>query len=626
MKRRANSTRIHDSETDVAKARVPEDSTRDSSPSADQRTPSLLNLQRTIGNKAVQRLLTSHADSSITESEPENLRDLRSRVSQITGTDVSNVPIEPGDAGSARAITHQGQVRLGPAATEHDVAHELTHAAQQRATSGPSIGAREAEHRADAVANTALSGNTGSVQAGRVPSAAILGAGPPYSREAITLAAPKAGASVQDLKDQLQLKIDAGDITAYSIKGVKSGDPEEKFLYNALILLANQGRWGSELDLVTSIGTGKGLVTVRFDASGKAEAELIGKSAPTVKAAFSKPKDARDALIAQFKLADVKGEKGRTWSIDELNKVLAAWGRLSKKEAAALEGYTLIRTDKLSLAGEPLQGQTTHTDEVKPGEVTAKHVREIRFADSAFKDDDKSFIGDATDAAPASFEILIHEVGHAVEAKPFDDLNAIAAGDAAKANKAKKDAHDAQLVGKKEISTALKKRFPPADLAAGQPLFNALSAAHKALQQFEMTPDAANEAAAKKAIDDRDAVKASIAKGNKVVAGLSTALAAQDAYFAALQKFRAASDNAATSRKNADALKSGANTKRLQAFVDFVVKENIPRPTAYAEKHWPSEPAEFYDEAFSLWKNDPVFFGRYSPKLKAWFDAGKHLQ
>jgi len=31
-------------------------------------------------------------------------------------------------------------------------------------------------------------------------------------------------------------------------------------------------------------------------------------------------------------------------------------------------------------------------------------------------------------------------------------------------------------------------------------------------------------------------------------------------------------------------------------------------------------------EAFSLWKNDPVFFGKYSAKLKAWFDAGEHLK
>ena len=61
-------------------------------------------------------------------------------------------------------------------------------------------------------------------------------------------------------------------------------------------------------------------------------------------------------------------------------------------------------------------------------------------------------------------------------------------------------------------------------------------------------------------------------------------------------------------------------------FVDFVVKENIKRPTAYAEKHWPAEPAEFYDEAFSLWKNDKVFFAKYSPKLQAWFDAGNHLK
>jgi hypothetical protein len=570
-----------------------------------------------------QALAEPHTEPPVHVDEIGALPD---RVSQITGTDVRGVPIDARDVPDARAITHEARVTLGANVTQHDVAHELAHAAQQQPSSGPSLGGVEAEQRADAVASAALSGQSGSVAAGRVPSAAVLRAGHPYSREAITLTAPPAGLTIDDFKKQLELKIKAGDITGYSISGVKTGDPEEKFLYNALILLADKGRWGSELDLVTSIGAGKGEVTVRFDASGKAEAQLVGKSEPTVKAAFAKVKDARDALIATYKLKGVKGENGRSWSIDELNKVHAAWSRLSAIEAAALEGYTLIRIDKLTLAGESVQGQTTHTDEVSRGATKATHVREIRFADRAFGDDDKSFIGDAADAAPASFEVLIHEVGHALEGKPFDDLNAPATDDAAKANKAKNDAHAAQLAANDAINAALGKKFPKTDLAAGQPLFDAISAALKVLKEFEKTTDNTHEAAATKAIADRDAVKATIAKGNKVTAALAPAVTAQNAYLAALKKFLAATAAAAASSAKADALKSGSNTTRLQLFIDFVTKEKIPPPTAYAAKHWPSRPAEFFDEAFSLWKNDPVFFARYSPKLKAWFDAGNHLK
>lgn len=583
-------------------------------------TNSIRHLQHKVGNQAVQRLLNSNT------VQAGGLQDLRARVSQITGTDVLGVPVETGETHSKRAETHNGRVKLSSSASEHDVAHELAHAAQQRASSGAWLGAGALEQRADQVATMAIKGGNTAISTGRAPIAAVQGAGDPYSREAITLPSPPAGMAVKDFKAQLQLKIKAGDITGYSISGVKPGDPEEIYLYNALILLATNKRWGSELDLITEIGSGKGKVTVRFDSSGKAEAILIGKSAPVVPAAFAKVSDASAALVAKYKLVKVVGEKGRSWSIDELNKVLAAWGRLSASEAAALEGYTLIRTDKLVQAGEPLQGQTTHTDEVKPGEIKATHLREIRFADSTFADDDKSFIGDAPDAAPASFEILIHEVGHAIEGKPFDDLNVTAVDDAAKFNKSAANTHDKQRVTNRAINVALHGRYPKTDLTAGQPLFDAVSAAQKVLQAFELSPDTANEALAKKTIADRDAVKATIAAGNKVVTKLAPALTAQDTYLAALEQLLTAKTTADASKAKADALKTGANTKRLQAFIDFVNKENIPRPTAYAEKHWPAEPAEFFDEAFSLWKNDPIFFSKYSPKLKAWFDAGNHLK
>ena len=577
---------------------------------------SILHLQHTIGNQAVLRMLQGEA----------GLPDLRSRVSRVTGVDVSAVPIAWGDTHGKRAVTHEGRVTLGPDATGHDVAHELGHAAQQRASSGPWLGGGELEKRADQVAASALVGNGQPVGAGRAPSAAVLGAGDPYSTAAVTIPPPPSGMSVKDLKDQVQLKITAGDITGFSLAGIKAGDPEEPFLLNVIVRLANTARWGSELDLVTDIGSGKGEVTVRFDAAGKVEARLVGKPAPVVPAAFTKEKDAIDALVAKYKLAKVDGEHGKKWTIDELNKVLAAWGRLSTAEAAALEGYSLIRTDKLELAGEPLSGLTTHTDEVKPKETTPTHLREIRIADNAFAGDDRSFIGDAADAAPASFEILIHEVGHALEGKPFDDLNTVAVADAAKANKAAADAHTAQLATNRAINTALHGKFPKTDLAAGQPLFDAVSAAQKVLQAFEATPDTANETLAKKAISDRDAVKAKVPATNKILAGMAPAITAQDAYMTAIEALLAASNTASASKAKADALKSGDNTKRLQAFIDFVNKESIKPPTAYAAKHWPSEPAEFFDEAFSLWKNDPVFFAKYSPKLKAWFDAGNHLK
>ena len=556
------------------------------------------------------------------------LPELRERVSRVTGVDLSRIPVESGEAGGKRAVTHRGRVELGTKATGLDVAHELAHAAQQRAATGEWLNAGQAERRADEVAAAVFQGSADRIAAGRVPEAAVLGAGDPYSREAVTLPAPPAGVSPKGLRDLLDAKVKAGDITGYSISGVKAGEPEEPFLLNAILVLATTKRWGSEMDLITPIG-GKadGEVTVRFDAAGKADAQLVGKAGPVVPAAFATVKDASAALVAKYKLTKVDSEHGKAWSPEDLNKVYAAWGRLSGAEAAALEGYALIRTDKLSLHGEDVGGLTSHSDELATGATQVKHTREIRFADSTFAEDARSFIGGAGDAAPSSFETLIHETGHAIESKAFDDLNAVAAKDSAGANQGLIDAHTAQVAANKAINAALTGSYPKKDTTTGQPLVDEVLNTQKVLKAFEASPDTANDTAAKAAIKARDAAKTAIPAANSVVKGFAAAIAAQDGYVAALGTLLAATNTATASRAAADATKaSSGNTKRLQMFVDFVVKENIKRPTAYAEKHWPAEPAEFYDEAFSLWKNDKVFFAKYSPKLQAWFDAGNHLK
>ena len=554
---------------------------------------------------------------------------LAERVSRVTGVDLGRIPVEPGQTWGKRAATHQGRVALSAEATGFDVAHELAHAAQQTGR-GPGLwmGAGEAERRADRAAQVVLSGGTNHVDVGRMPGAAILGAGDPYSTQAVTIPAPPPGATVKAIKDQLDARVKAGDITAYSTSGIKPGDPEELFLLNAMAVLANTQRWGSEMDLITPIG-GKtdGEVTVRFDAAGKADAELVGKSGPVVAKTFATEKDAKDGLIAKYKLSKVEGEHAKTWLLDELNKVWAAWGKLSATEAAALEGYALIRTDTLKLHGESVQGITKHSDNVTVSSPTVTHTREIRFSDGTFADDARSFIGGAGDAAPASAELIIHEAGHALEGKAFDDANAVAAKDTGGANQATIDAHTAQTSANQAINGAMHGRYPRNDLAAGQPLLDELLKTEKVLQAFEKSPDSTNDIAAKAAISARDAVKKALPSGNAVLAGCTAAISAQDDYVTALGKLLTARDTATNSRSAADALKSSSgNTKRLQIFIDFVDKEGIKPPTGYAAKHWPAEPAEFYDEAFSLWKNDPTFFAKYSPKLKAWFDAGNHLQ
>ena len=258
--------------------------------------------------------------------------------------------------------------------------------------------------------------------------------------------------------------------------------------------------------------------------------------------------------------------------------------------------------------------------------ITVTHVREIRIADSTFSADDKSFIGGAADAAPASFETLIHEVGHALEAKPRDDAKAAEAKAVAFANRKRNDAQAAQHAANVAINAALKGRFLKTDRTTAQPFVGKVLDAQKAIQAYAGAPDSRLQAAAKAAIVDRDKAKATVPSGNKVVPAFAAAITAQDACLAKVDDLLAAHTAAATAAANTATFMSGANTKRLQLFVDFVNKEAILPPTAYAKKHWPGEPAEFFDEAFSLWKNDPTFLGKHSARLKKWFDDGNHLK
>ena len=48
---------------------------------------------------------------------------LAERVSRVTGVDLSQIPVEPGQTWGKRAATHQGRVALSAEATGFDVAH-----------------------------------------------------------------------------------------------------------------------------------------------------------------------------------------------------------------------------------------------------------------------------------------------------------------------------------------------------------------------------------------------------------------------------------------------------------------------------------------------------------------------
>jgi hypothetical protein len=140
--------------------------------------------------------------------------------------------------------------------------------------------------------------------------------------------------------------------------------------------------------------------------------------------------------------------------------------------------------------------------------------------------------------------------------------------------------------------------------------------------------EATSEAAATKAIARRDARKAKLATTHPALTDFAAWSSAEDAWFAAART-RASKQAASEAAKRDTAAQTTTigtvtGSKRLKAFVDFVNANKIPRLTAYAEKNWPSQPKEFFAEAYTLWLNDPDYLNSQAPLLKAWFDAGKH--
>ena len=52
---------------------------------------------------------------------------------------------------------------------------------------------------------------------------------------------------------------------------------------------------------------------------------------------------------------------------------------------------------------------------------------------------------------------------------------------------------------------------------------------------------------------------------------------------------------------------------------------NISPFTPYAKKNWPFKPAEFYAEAYSLWRTDPAYLKANAKDLLAWFEKSSYL-
>jgi hypothetical protein len=296
----------------------------------------------------------------------------------------------------------RGRFQPGTAAGRELVAHEVAHAMQPRPFSF--------------------------VQ--RQPNPAAPPPGPlDYDFSLGSLPMPPNGTTKEKVEQALRVIVAKGDdITSFAPQGMVPGSDAEIFLLWALLLTGKKARWGTEADILTAIGwpakasdpTPQGQVTLRIDRRGAATAELIA-AGPLPAVAPTTVADGTKRLQSDFGFASVTGWGNAAKDAAEIGDVLAALELLkarASQDIPALKGVDLIRVVSLGETGpgRKIAGAFNLGGAMLPGAATPTRPT-LKLADEAFSEK-KQFVGGGPGAAalPASFLVILHEVGHAVEA------------------------------------------------------------------------------------------------------------------------------------------------------------------------------------------------------------------
>jgi hypothetical protein len=209
-------------------------------------------------------------------------------------------------------------------------------------------------------------------------------------------------------------------LKSFKVTGITPGMPAETRLYLLYALNRLQGRdkWGQETDVVAPISRAAkagdpdpvGRVTVRIDETGNAEVELVAAGPVPVSTATTVA-TATALLKADPGFVSVRDDTTATWSDAEIADVTDAIAMLPAADRSSLKGVELIRVKTLvgDFAGE------FSTGGVAAGAVVVTELPHLALADKAFADVGQAFFGGTKRTVPASFDVILHEVGHAVE-------------------------------------------------------------------------------------------------------------------------------------------------------------------------------------------------------------------
>lgn len=534
----------------------------------------------------------------------------------------------------------------------------------------------------------------------RAPSPGASG-GPLYDNTRWKINPPDTGQTLASMKTAIAGKISKRDIASATVVGVPLGTDEEMYLLNIIYQLGTKGNRNRVMKVQAEVAprvdgmSQLGLVTVTIDAAGAATAELIQKGPLVEPLSYSKDaaikKIIADCGVAGFEKGDKEWaatDSAGSTDTGDINDVAEALALIPKGDRAALKGVTFTRWSKLTdddtgkeLAGQ-FRGKATHVSKGATT-MTVDQRAELRLADSAFKFGER-FVGTTGKTLPASYQTILHEVGHAVErqakGKAADALTAAALKQnttfqASKtARKKWQDAHDkgqdvtpfkaafetnaaankaataaagtarTALAGTQVAATTIKaletdtttKRtaaktalgtanaavtgWSPDEVRVSEAYRLSVAAVDTALDTYAKDTMPDSGSSADKADVALLALVTARDKAQQDLEKIASANPAPDVYNAVEQAQAAAIDAARTLAH------SRGRTLRLQKFKDLVDNNKITPFTQYARDNWPYNPEEFYAEAYSLCQTDPTFVQQHYRPIYDFFNSGEHAK
>jgi len=261
-----------------------------------------------------------------------------------------------------------------------------------------------------------------------VPGLLLKASDPPVTRNyeptRVKIEPPGHRISLVDAQAMTALSVTDGKLTAAAVRGATPGSDEEILLHFVLAAWAQVDRWDTEIDIVAPIGfkpaaggaAPRGKVTVRIDAAGKGEAALVSTGEVVAPAPQASVDDAKKTLKTSYGLGAVS-DGDASWTLPELNLVIGALQRLPSADVKALKDVTLLRVS--TIPDGDSAGEFESSQKLSGTEATSEAT--LKLADDVFPASDLSFVGGAKNAAASGYLTVLHEVGHAIEAKALAD-------------------------------------------------------------------------------------------------------------------------------------------------------------------------------------------------------------